>query len=144
MTDTFDITQQPTAGGGVNAPSSGTYGEKASLDRLQRSFPAASPGAGPQVTPGGPPPMPQPSPGQVSTAPEGLPAGLLSPTQRPDVPAYTPLPAGPPPNPVQMSQTDRQRNLAVLDSLVHDPNVSDVTREWALTLISKLVSRSKS
>lgn len=141
MTDTFDITQQPTAGGNTNAPASGTYGEKAALARLQQSFPATSPGAGPSVQPDGPAPMMSPSPGQVSTAPAGLPAGLLAPTQRPDVPAFTP-PSVPGLNPVQSAQTDRQRNLAALDALVHDPNVSPLTREWAQNFIDKLISRS--
>lgn len=141
-TDTTDISKMPTDGPAVNAPASGTYGEGAALERLRQSFPVAPAGGGGQ----GPqpvPPMQQPPTGAgVSNAPTGLPPGLLLPTNQPNVPASTPL-AAPQPNPVAAAQTMRQKRLAVLDSIVASPTVSEATREWATHLRDLLIESSR-
>jgi hypothetical protein len=88
--------------------------------------------------------MPTPGVGPVPAGPPpGVPAGILKPTMRPDVPASTPLVQGPPPNPVLQAQTARQRNMAVLDGMVNDPNTSEATKEWARNLIEHLIGMSK-
>jgi len=141
MTDTFDITQQPTPAN-VNKPSSGTYGETASLDRLKQALPGidSAPGQSmnsPQA------PMPTPPGGGTAGPPmPGVPEGLFAPTQRPDVPVGTPLQVPGVAAPAAMAQTSRQRNLAILDSIANDPNVSDETRGWAEDFMSKLIRAS--
>lgn len=141
--DNFDVTKQPMPGGGVNKPASGSYGDKANLDRLAQSFPKVD--APQSAGPGGMAPMPTPpSGGGVSSPPApGLPSGLLAPTTRPDVPVSTPLVSGPPPNPVLSASTSRQRNMAILDALVADPTVSEATREWARINLQNLIQGSR-
>jgi hypothetical protein len=137
----FDISKQPSPAG-IGKPGSGTYGEKAALDRLKASLPEVPPGAGPTGTQQAPMPLP-PAGSPGAPAPSAAPADLFAPTQRPDVPVSTPLQmGGPAQSPVQAAATARQRNMAVLDSLANDPNVSDVTREWAQNLISNMVRMS--
>ena len=141
MADTFDIAKQPSPAG-IGKPGSGSYGEGAALDRLKAQLPEVAPGAGP--TADRPAPMPLPVPNQAPTSPPGVPGALFDPTARPDVPVSTPL-AGfgqAPVSPVAAAATQRQRNMAVLDALVSDPNVSEVTREWAQTLIDRMVKAS--
>jgi hypothetical protein len=142
MADTFDIAKQTLPGGNTNKPASGTYGDQKNLDDLKASFPQAP--SMPGSASGGPAPMPTPpSGGGVSTAPApGLPSALLAPTTRPGTPVGTPLGA-PPVNPVQAAATARQRNMAVLDALVNDPNVSTTTREWARSVMGNLIKGSK-
>lgn len=137
----FDIAQQPSPVG-VGKPGSGTYGEGAALDRLKEQLPSpAAPGAGPM--PQGPGGMPMPAPGAgPAPKPAGLPAAIMAPTARPDVPIQSPLDPVAPVNPVQAAQTSRQRNMAALDALVNDPAVSAVTREWAAGMIQLLVKES--
>lgn len=141
--DTFDIAKQTLPGGNVNRPASGAYGDQKNLDDLAKSFPQAP--SMPGSASGAPAPMPlPPSGGGVSTAPSpGLPPALLAPTQRPDTPVNTPLAAAPV-NPVQAAATARQKNLAILDALVSDPNVSSATREWARTAMENLIQGSRS
>lgn len=128
MADNFDVAAQTLPGGNVNQPASGTYGDVASLDKLKASFPQ------PPTTPNGSlptKPMPQPQTGSIPTPQAGgLPPGLLAPTDLPHVPSSTPL-QGPPVAPVLNAQTDRQKRLAIIDSLLQDPNTAEVTREWA-------------
>lgn len=136
--DTTDINKMPLAGGNVNSPASGTYGEGAALERLKQSLPAM-PGPGP--SPDQPQsPMPTPGTGGVSTPPTGaLPSALLAPTTRPDVPVATPLDMG---MQAPVSLTSRQRRMQILDMLASSPDVTDDTREWASLMIEKLVSGS--
>jgi hypothetical protein len=65
----------------------------------------------------------------------------MGPTTRPNVPASTPL-ATAPVNPVSGASTSRQRNLAILDALVSDPNTSAATRDWAETVMKHLIAGS--
>lgn len=144
MPDTTDVTKMPTAGGGMNKPASGTYGEGAALERLRAAFPLGGGTGAPGAAPPQAPPMPVPAAGGgVSTPPTGLPAGLLAPTSQPDVPASTPLAAGPPPNPVAQAQTSAQRNLAIATALLDDPRTSEATKEWAQSIINALVEGSR-
>ncbi len=124
----------------VGAPSSGTYGEGAALDRLKAALPAGSVGAPPPPAAPGAPQMPPISTQPVTptpegegrppgpTAPAGIPAPLLAPSNQPDVPVGTPL-ASTAPNVNQL--TDVQRRLQILDVLATSPGVSDTTRQWA-------------
>lgn len=72
----------------------------------------------------------------------GVPGALLAPTARPDVPITTPL-AQAPVNPIQLAETERQRNLARLDALTSNPNVSQETKEWARVFRDNLIQASK-
>lgn len=141
MSDFTNVAEQTLPGGqGIGAPASGSYGEKASLDRLQKSLPKAqtvSPGAetGAPVAP-----LPRTSPA-ASGGDGGVPPSILAPSSRPDVPAMTPL-AQPAANPMADAATWRQRNLAMLDALANDPTRSPVTREWASQALDKLVRAS--
>lgn len=136
--DSTDITQMPTAGGNVNSPASGTYGEGAALERLKQQLPATT-GSGPTAQPGDTAaPMPTPPAGGMSTPPAGgLPSLLLAPTSRPDVPVSTPLDLG---APAPEALNGRQRRMQVLDTLANSPDMTDETREWATLMISKLTS----
>lgn len=141
MSDFTNVAEQTLPGGqGVNAPASGAYGERAAVDRLQKSLPKAQP-AGPGAETGAPvAPLPRTSPAGGQSA-GGLPAAILAPSTRPDVPAMTPL-AQPPVNPMAEAQSWRQRNLAMLDALSNDPTRSPVTREWAANAKAKLIRAS--
>lgn len=128
-----DLDRMPLPEDGVNRPSSGTYGEKAELDRLKSSLPAVdSAGSSSAVVsePSGSPtvPLPMSQPGSVSS-PEGLPQVLLGPTARPLESVTAPV-AAPEQSP-GVQATAQQRNIDVLIQLANDPRVSEETREWA-------------
>lgn len=135
----FNISDAGNNPAGINRPASGTYGEKAAQSRLEAALPGpiAPTGPGGQAAPA----MPNPGMGQPSSAPAGLPPALLRPTDRPDVPASTPL-AAPPVNPVAAAQSGRQRRLAILDALSNDPKASDETRRWAQMQVKNLIDGS--
>lgn len=130
----------------MNAPTSGTYGEGADLERLKASLPAGAVGGKPAPAPTGPPmsaepPMPM-SPNPVgrppgAAPPPGVPAGLVMPTSRPDQPVSTPLSAAPAIGPG--AADPRQARVAILDALANDPAVSDETREWAGEVLRLLI-----
>lgn len=136
--DSPDITQLPGAGS-VSQPASGTYGAGAAVDKLKQ-------GMGLQPTQGEPPPGPNISttPGaakpQVSSGPFGLPPAITAPTQQPNTPVSTPLAA--PVNPVAQAGMPSQQRIALLDMLSRNPDVSDATREWAQTVVAKLIEAS--
>lgn len=135
---TPDVIEQVPAGGGVNKPSSGTYGEKAQLDQLRRDLPQvdqSSSTAGRQVqpVPGG-----GLRPGGGASAPAGLPAGLTAPTRQPDVPISTPM--AQPPDPMAGAVDARQRRLRYLDLLSQHADSPEV-REWAEVVKQKLIAR---
>lgn len=141
MSDYTTVAEQTLPGGqGVNAPSSGTYGQGAALERLKQSLPKAqTPGPGAET--GAPvSPLPRTSPADPS-GPAGVPPAIMAPTSRPDVPAMTPL-ALPAANPMSDASSWRQRNLAMLDALANDPTRSPTTREWASGALAKLVRAS--
>lgn len=136
MESTPDVLEQVPAGGGMNKPESGTYGEKTELAALQQALPEAEPAA--------PQPEPQPVPAQtgggVAVPPPGLPRGLMAPTNRPDVPVATPLSA-PAADPMGGAATDRERRMRYLEILCYDPRVSPELREWAENLKRKIQAR---
>lgn len=128
----------------VNQPSSGTYGEKADINRLKASLPAGAVGQ-PAPAPAPPPVSPEPiapptiqrgRPDTGAAAPPGVPSVLLGPTQQPNVPASTPLATGPA---TPGAVAPDQQRLAVLDALAHSPDVSATTREWAKLVIDRLL-----
>lgn len=139
--DAPDVTQLPQTGS-VSAPDSGTYGIKAAADRLSQ-------GMQPAPAPGGPTGAPAPTvstmPGsatpEVPSGPFGLPAAITAPTQNPGQPVGTPMPVAV--NPVENAQAANQKRLSFLDMLARNPDVSDATREWAQTVMSHLIQRTK-
>lgn len=137
MNESPDVLEQVPAGGGMNKPASGTYGEKTELAALQQELPV-SPGASSTEV------RPTASPatgglGRPTSAPAGLPKGLLAPTQQPDVPPSTPL-AGPI-DPFAGAVDVKQRRLQWLDMLSQSQDVSAETREWADAVKRKLIAR---
>lgn len=136
----LELDKQPQ-GGPVNQPASGTYGAKTSVDQLKKSLPSSG------LTPPTPAPPAGISPEPVRvesvprgrppgpTGPPGMPAALMHPTQRPEVPVNTPLGVGPPPAPAVTPQQDR---LAFLQALASSPRVHPTTREWAETVLEVL------
>ena len=138
-----EISKTPTRDASVNKPSSGTYGEKADLNRLKQALPdsGARPGAGPA----GPSPMGGPGVGGLAgpegrppgmTPPPGVPGALMHPTDRPNQPLSTPrVGAGPPMGGASSAQEAR---LVVLQSLAESDTVSDATREWAANVLEML------
>lgn len=144
MADMTDVSQMPLAGPAPNQPESGTYGAKAQTDALKKAIGMAPPSTGAPAGQQGPPPMsglPGGAKPQESTGPFGLPAAITNPTQQPNVPGSTPL--AQPVNPVASAQTSSQKNLALLDMLSKNPDVSDTTREWAQLVLSRLIEASK-
>lgn len=137
--DSPDISQLPQSPN-ASKPASGTYGDVATADKLKQAM-----GLG-QRTPGPPAPNISPMPGgakpEQAGGPFGLPASITAPTQQPDVPVSTPL-AATPINPVQQAGDNMQKRLAFLDMLARNPDVSDTTREFAQTLIAKLVQSNR-
>jgi hypothetical protein len=139
MSDINVVEQQP-AGGGVNKPASGTYGERAELEALHQELPSggAAPPPGPGVAPMGGPASPGALPGGP---PAGLPAGLLSPTGRPGVPGFSPLEDGLPQDPMAGAVDPQQQRMLLLDALAEHPEASTEVREWARVVREKLISR---
>lgn len=136
MEQTPDVIDQVPAGGGVNTPASGTYGEKAELERLKQQLPSAEPVQPvPTSSQAGPVPIGRGRAPAVPSA-SGLPSGLTSPTRRPDVPALPNTPVGQ--DPYGGAVDARQRRLRVLDAIANSQEVSPETREWAEILVQKL------
>lgn len=137
MPDAPQVTQLPKNPN--TASPGGTYGDKASADRLKQGM-----GMKPTQPPPEPPPisaLPGAAKPQPSSGPFGLPPAITAPTNQPDVPVSTPL--AQPSNPVADAGSSPQKRLAFLDMLARDPDVSDETREFAQLLISKLIEASK-
>lgn len=137
------VEKTPTADGSVNKPASGTYGEKAELDRLKQALPTGQTAPG---GPGGPTPLQGPQPGPMpqdngrppnSTMPPGVPGALGHPTDRPNVPQSQRL-QGPGVNPVTQAESARDARVATLMALTQSPSVSDATREWAQMVLEMI------
>lgn len=128
----FELEKTPQNGPSLNKPESGTYGEKVDLARLQGQLPPMGPAGGPGGGPGGPPGGPNVPPGGPPASP-GVPGGVLRPTDRPNVPLSTPL--------VNTGQqapqpgSAREVHIQVLQALVADSSVSEVTRQWAESVL---------
>lgn len=139
--DAPDVTQLPQTGS-IQAPDSGTYGIKAAAERLAQGMsPAQAPGgeggaSAPPVNT-----MPAGAPNRPTSGPFGLPAAITAPTNQPNVPVATPL--AQPSNPVASAGDGAQKRLAYLDMLARNPDVSDVTREFAQNLIAKLIAATR-
>ncbi len=145
MADPINIDKTPTQNQSANKPESGTYGEKAEVERLRKELPSSGgPGPGPaqeapqrsQATPN------KPVAGMPVQEPAG-PAGL------PDVlthPSRTPGQVTPRSSMVQPSQPESlsQARLALLDSLATSQEVSPETREWAQIVLGMMVDASRS
>lgn len=134
-----DVEKLP-AGGGVNRPDSGTYGEKADLNRLRQQLPSSGAPAPGQP---GPPSMPSPGRGTVPQpvgrppqGPAGVPSVLMSPGTA-GRPVGTPLDRGGPGG-VVTSQSTVQTRLAILQELSTSPDVSQATREWSRLVLEML------
>lgn len=141
--DTVEKTQY--ADTSVNKPASGTYGEKAQVERLRQALPTAPSAPG---GPGGPTPMQAPpggrplpnAPGRPSssTMPPNVPEVLAHRTERPNVPMSTPL-MGPTQSNVASAESAKQARVAMLMALKDSPEVSETTREWAAALLQALL-----
>lgn len=127
-----DVVEQVPAGGGLNRPESGVYGEDAAQQRLQSALPGMDAQQPQEVAPL--PPMPE-GPTPAIAPPAGLPRGLLAPTRQPDVPVGTPLG-----QPQIFVGSDIRRRIALLESLVSNPEVSAETQEWATMVLSYMRS----
>tara|TARA_R100001082_G_C4357232_1_gene157477 strand:+ start:31 stop:462 length:432 start_codon:yes stop_codon:yes gene_type:complete len=137
-----EIEKTPTGDVALNKPTSGTYGEKADLNRLKSALPPMeqqqrpSQQPSPMRSPSGQ--VPQRPMGRPTNAPLNLPAGITAPTNRPEVPLNTPLSQGPV-MPQRNPAADKQR-LAILEALSTHPEVSQETREWAALVAEYLIS----
>ena len=135
MPDMPEIEKTPTADTSVNSPESGTYGEKADLNRLRQALPPMGPPGSEGTGAAAPAPTPGRRPGPSSP---GIPDALLAPTDRPDVPLGQPLAPGGVQMPPRAQAADQQR-LAILDALTTHPDVSEETREWAKLVRDSLI-----
>lgn len=137
-----------------NRPASGAYGEAKEREDLEKALPSGpgSAGApGPAAPPGGGPsggPIPsQPRPvGRPPTpvGPPGVPAPILAPTDRPDLPLGTgqgPVLGNPAPMP-QAADSPEYR-LFILDALANSPVVSEETRQWAALVRDLLIDQDE-
>lgn len=124
-----DVLEQVPAGGGMNKPESGTYGEGAAADRLKQQLPEMAPqepfdqASTPAAAGGGT--APQPPAGE-------LPAAIFRPTTRPETPIATPLQER------QPAADRRAQMIEALSAVLADPNVSETTREFATMAINRL------
>lgn len=143
MPDNPELEKTPMADTSVNRPESGTYGEKADLAQLRQSLPPmGAPGAeGTGAAPPAPTGPAGPGPGArrpPQSGQGGIPAALLAPTDRPDVPLGQPLAPGGVQMPPRAQAADQQR-LAILDALTTHPDVSEETRDWAKLVRDSLI-----
>jgi len=126
-----EIEKTPTANTSVNEPESGTFGEKADLNRLKGSLPPM----GAQVAEaGGPAPMPNPNlsmppqpGGRPTRGPAGVPGAIMG--------------AGDAPTPAAQAQsqaTPQMARVALLEQLANSQEVSNTTREWARLILEQL------
>ena len=133
-----DVLAQVPAGGGVNKPASGTYGEGAALERLKAQLPIL-PQGDPQGGPAAPPPMPAPGMGGAPPpAPPGLPQALLAPSAHPGTPVSTPLQM-----PAPIPPSGREQAILALQNMAQDPAASEESREWAGAVLNKLIRASR-
>ena len=132
MADNPDVIEQMPAGGGVNTPDSGSYGDQAALDRLQAELPGLDSSTPEQPGAGALPPPYQ----GTQPPPPGLPPSLFAPSNLPNVPASTPLdaPVPPPPDPTQ-------QRILILQSLIEGG--SEEARQWAQIVLNKIIRSSQ-
>jgi len=143
MSDIIDTEPIP-AGGNVNSPASGTYGEKASLARLEQDLPHVESHGGQQMggqgmaTPPGPGPSgPMGLGGGGGESPiPGVPGPIFDPTARPDIPVDTPFV-----EPETGAVGPTQGQLRVLDALKMDEDPEVV--EWATMVLDYLIELSR-
>ena len=126
----------------VNTPeASGTYGEKADLNRLKSQLPngpGAPIGSGPQAqqAPAVSSAQVRPVDNQGSPVP-GLPASIFTQPTRSPAESVTTMPQQPP----QVSAVNgQQERLRILDALANDPKRTPETRAWATMMLNLLVS----
>lgn len=132
------MTQMP--GPNVNQASSGTYGEKADLNKLKASLP---PMQAQPAQAGGQAPV-RPASTMMASQPT-MPTPndpLLHPTAMPDVPVNTPLQQSEPMDPWTMPPD--QRTLAILDLLASSDQVSQKTKVFAQAMKDRLARGNRS
>lgn len=123
----------------VNQPDQ-PYGARTELERLAEALgqqaPAVRTGENRPYLERPSAKVPAPPPQRTASPPPGIPAAVLAPTDRPEVPVNTPLVTAPP-----MAQpAPDQARLALLDRLRSSPSVSPTTREWARLLIEEILA----
>lgn len=142
-----EIEKTPTANQSVMSPASGTYGEKADLNRLKGQLPPMGPAGGPGSGPVRPEPLPKSGAevpvrpgGRPMDAPDGVPGALMGPTNRPEVPVGTPLSrAEPPSSAFANARSQRQARVTLLQQLQDSPEVSEATRQWARLVLETMI-----
>lgn len=126
-----DVVEQLPAGGNPNAPSSGTYGEEAALDRLKAALPNSNPDqpqrVAPRPMPSTPSPVPPPAP--------GLPPGMFTPTAQPQTPISTPLTEFGP----QVPGSREEAIIQTLDLLTRSEDASETTKELARLILDRII-----
>jgi hypothetical protein len=116
-------------------PESGTYGRVADTERLkaQLNLPGTGPG-GAEVAPT--PPTPGLVQGSRIQQPVGgVPDVLMRPTDRPDVPASTPLGAN-----IAPPSVPQATHIRALEALVASPTTSQATKMWAQAVMERMRS----
>jgi hypothetical protein len=126
----------------VQQPESGTYGAKATVEKLKQELGSAQQTGAPRAPEPSVSSMPPRPPAQPGTGPAGIPAAVIGPTQRPNVATQTPLMSAPV-NPVAGAADARQARLAFWDFVSTNPEVSDETREFAKVVVQRLIGGSK-
>ena len=141
MAEPLDVDKTPVPGGNVNKPSTGTYGEGAALDRLNRALPGAQQNPPPQApSPGAVAPVPPGGQGPRGKNPDspvpGVPGAIFTDTDRPNVPVQSPPPevAGE----SIPSMREPEGRLQVIAALQQSPDPE--TREWANLVMEMLTS----
>jgi len=143
------IDKTPTQNQSVNKPESGTYGERAEVDRLKKELPSTQGPGGPPTQPGGapvperasptankPPTSLGPEPGEAG--PSGLPNVLMHQGSGNLTPQL------PPEQRPQGASNLSQARIALLDALSSSQDVSTETREWAQIVLEMLIDASQS
>lgn len=122
----------------VMEPESGSYGAVAEVDRLQSDMqplgppPQSAPPPTPMGGGGSPGGLPNVG-GRPTSGPRGVPQVLLEAGGPPLSPQ-----AAPPVSPAAAGVSAMQARLALLDQLASSQEVSEVTREWARTVIETI------
>ena len=123
---------QVPVGGGMNKPASGTYGEKAPLERLEAQLPDAgdpqAAGQAPLPPMGQTPPLPPPA--------AGLPRSIFEPSRQPGVPAGAPMAPDAPPPPSTPSETVIRTMQMLAEN--KDRSVSRTTQTFAQNFLAAL------
>lgn len=126
-----DVLEQVPAGGGMNKPESGTYGEDISLQRLKSALPGTDPEDSRGIEP-----TPMTDQGSPVPPPDGsLPSELFAPTRRPETPVSSPLQGMAPPQP----GNPEEQVIQILHMMAQDQERTADSREWAQMVLDRVI-----